>query len=127
MRRRAAPLISPAAGTGLVPGLYHWGITYKTALGRNDDRPGAAVPDGRQRADAHADVRARPSVYDASPAYYTPNASIDYRIAVLYAGGGYSFGPATGYRNVGTKTPEIYLGVADRRSRSPALNIRTAF
>jgi hypothetical protein len=105
----SAPSLAPTVGAGLGTGTYQYAITHITASGETLIGPVAAAVTGLGNPTINAfSVRASP--YVASTTQYTPNANIQWRIAILYEGGGYSLGPQTAAVNTGNKYPEIGVG-----------------
>lgn len=105
-----APLPAPASGSGLSPGTYQWGVTYKTASGETLIGPlGAMVAGGSAPSCSKVATRVGFQTIPGGPGY-TLNASYIWRIAVLWSGGGFSLGPPTDGMNIGTKIPELALG-----------------
>ena len=105
-----APGLSPTAGAGLGTGTYQYAVTFKTPSGETLIGPAAAVQTGAASYPTITAFSVRASAYNASTTYYPANANIQWRIAIYYQGGGYSLGPQSGFVNVGTKWPEIYVG-----------------
>jgi hypothetical protein len=104
-----APGLAPTAGAGLGTGTYHYAVTFKTGNGETLIGPTSAVQTGAGNPAINAfSVRASP--YVANTTYYPANANIQWRISILYQGGGNSLGPQTGTINTGNKYPEIGVG-----------------
>jgi hypothetical protein len=105
----SAPGVAPASGSGLGTGVYKWAVSYKTAAGETVVGPLASMPTGGSAPSLNA-VSMRTGIYTITPPSFTTNANYIFRVAVLWQGGGFSFGPPTGAFNVGTKLPQIGLG-----------------
>lgn len=105
----SAPSLAPTVGAGLGTGTYQYAITNITASGETLIGPASAVQTGAGNPAINA-FSVRASAYVAPTGQYTPNANIKWQIAILYEGGSYSLGPATGAINTGNKYPEIGVG-----------------
>jgi hypothetical protein len=104
-----APTLAPASGSALGVGTYKWAITYKTAAGETFIGPAATAQTGVSAPTLNA-LSVRASHYDLKAGSQTPNANYMWRIAIFYSENNYSYGPATGFVNTGTKMAELYLG-----------------
>jgi hypothetical protein len=105
----SAPSLAPTVGAGLGTGTYQYAMTNITASGETLISPVAAVQTGAGNPTISA-FTVRASAYVANTTQYTPNANIQWRVAILYQGGSYSLGPQTGAVNTGNKYPEVGVG-----------------
>jgi hypothetical protein len=106
----SAPALTPTAGAGLGTGTYQYAISHITAAGETLIGPAASAQTGATSNPAINAFTVRASAYTANITYYPANANIQWRISILYQGGGYSLGPQTGFINTGNKYPEVGVG-----------------
>ena len=104
-----APSLAPASGSALGVGTYKWAITYKTPSGETLIGPAATAQTGVSAPTLNA-LSVRAGVNTMYGNSYTANANYIWRVAIFYSENNYSYGPATGFVNTGTKFPELYLG-----------------
>ena len=108
----SAPVAAVTGGTLLPSGTYQYAITFANASGETLPGPVASVPVG-----GSAPTLTKTSV---RPGYYqdyqgkTAGGRYSWRIALGYAGSGYSLGPPTDYVTTNDREYEIFVGYPQR-------------
>jgi hypothetical protein len=105
-----APLtVTLANGAGLGAGTYQWAQTFTSASGETVPGPVTArAVGGAAPTLMVTPMRSRGSA--GPPTGMTPGGRYQWRVALLYSGGGYALGPPTAAYNVDSYPWEIQLG-----------------
>jgi len=106
----SAPTVAAYSGAGLASGTYQYAVTFTSAVGETLAGPVASVTIGGSAPTLKATTM-RPGYYGDYQGK-TTGGNYSWRIALTYAGGGYSLGPPTPYYLVNDRRYEIYVGSA---------------